>query len=94
MRKRDLELLKNIKKQEQKKRAEDVVQQIQQEQDLQAVSFDIWWMDFAKNNIKHEVKMVSNGFKRYTYINFITFKEGILESIFPSDIKKEKKKII
>jgi GDP-L-fucose synthase len=51
-------------------------------------------MDFAKNNIKHEVKMVGNGFKRYTYINFITFKEGILESIFPSDIKKEKKKII
>jgi hypothetical protein len=38
--------------------------------------------------------MVGNGFKRYTYINFITFKEGILESIFPSDIKKEKKKII
>lgn len=49
-------------------------------------------LDFSKNNIKHEVKMVNNGFKRYTYINFITFKEGILESIFPSET--EKKKII
>jgi GDP-L-fucose synthase len=51
-------------------------------------------MDFAKNNIKHEVKMVNNGFKRYTYINFISFKDGILESIFPNEIKIEKKKII
>jgi Rps23 Pro-64 3,4-dihydroxylase Tpa1-like proline 4-hydroxylase len=54
-------------------------------------------MDFARNNIKHEVKMVNNGFKRYTYINFITFKEETLESIFPNipiEIKPEKKKII
>jgi hypothetical protein len=28
-------------------------------------------MDFARNNIKHEVKMVNNGFKRYTYIDFV-----------------------
>lgn len=57
-------------------------------------------MDFAKNNIKHEVKMVNNGFKRYTYINFITFKDNdTLESIFPGikevvKEKIEKKKII
>ena len=48
-------------------------------------------MDFAKNNIKHEVKMVINGFKRYTYINFITLDDGILESIFPKDVKIEDK---
>jgi GDP-L-fucose synthase len=51
-------------------------------------------MDFAKNNIKHEVKMVINGFKRYTYINFITLDDGILESIFPKDVEDKKKKII
>jgi Rps23 Pro-64 3,4-dihydroxylase Tpa1-like proline 4-hydroxylase len=50
-------------------------------------------LDFAKNNIKHEVKMVNNGFKRYTYINFIKLEEGILESIFPKQ-DTEKKKII
>jgi hypothetical protein len=58
-------------------------------------------MDFARNNIKHEVKMVNNGFKRYTYINFIKFNDSsILEAIFPPVVedviknKKEKKKII
>jgi Rps23 Pro-64 3,4-dihydroxylase Tpa1-like proline 4-hydroxylase len=51
-------------------------------------------MDFAKNNIKHEVKMVNNGFKRYTYINFITLDDGILESIFPKDVEDKKKKLI
>lgn len=56
-------------------------------------------MDFAKNNIKHEVKMVKNGFKRYTYINFLTFEDGILESVFPTsetetEIKPVKKKLI
>lgn len=49
-------------------------------------------MDFAKNDIKHEVNMVSNGFKRYTYINFITLGEEILESIFPCEKQTEKKK--
>jgi GDP-L-fucose synthase len=58
-------------------------------------------MDFARNNIKHEVKMVNNGFKRYTYINFLKFEDSsILENIFPpvdGDPAKEKlkkKKII
>ena len=58
-------------------------------------------MDFAKNNIKHEVKMVNNGFKRYTYINFIKFEDSsLLETIFPPIVKEitetkiEKKKII
>lgn len=57
-------------------------------------------LDFAKNNIKHEVKMVNNGFKRYTYINFLKFEDSsILENIFPpvqNQIEKEvkKKKII
>jgi len=51
-------------------------------------------MDFAKNDIKHEVKMVGNRFKRYTYINFITLKEEILESIFPDKTKSENKQII
>ena len=53
-------------------------------------------MDFAKNNIKHEVKMVNNGFKRYTYINFIKFEDSsILEAIFPpveEDAKDKKQK--
>lgn len=57
-------------------------------------------MDFARNNIKHEVKRVNNGFKRYTYINFIKFEDSsLLETIFPpiEEIVKEevkKKKII
>ena len=58
-------------------------------------------MDFARNNIKHEVKMVNNGFKRYTYINFIKFEDSsLLETIFPPIVKEitetkiEKKKII
>jgi GDP-L-fucose synthase len=28
-------------------------------------------LDFSKNNIEHSVNVVKNGFKRYTYINFI-----------------------
>lgn len=37
-------------------------------------------MDFSKNNIKHEVKRVTNGFKRFTYINFVTFRNDEEES--------------
>jgi hypothetical protein len=58
-------------------------------------------MDFARNNIKHEVKMVNNGFKRYTYINFLKFEDSsFLETIFPPIIEEvvekkiEKRKII
>lgn len=59
MRKRDLELLKNIKKQEQQKRAEDVVQQIQEEKDSRAISFDAWWIEFSKEKgIRHHIKEI------------------------------------
>lgn len=36
-------------------------------------------LDFSKNNIEHSVNIVKNGFKRYTYINFINIKD-ILEN--------------
>lgn len=32
-------------------------------------------LDFTKNNIEHSVKEVRNGFKRLTYINFITLRD-------------------
>lgn len=50
-------------------------------------------MDFSKNNIAHEVKMVINGFKRYTYINFVTFNDGILEDIYGVEGEIENKQI-
>ena len=38
-------------------------------------------LDFTINNIEHEVNPVKNGFKRFTYINFITLRDDNFEPL-------------
>lgn len=59
MRKRDLDLLKNIKKQEQKQKLKEQEQTQKEEVDNQAISFEAWWIDFSKNrNVRFQVKEI------------------------------------
>lgn len=59
MRKRDLDLLKNIKKQEQKQKLKEQENIKQEEVDNQAISFEAWWIEFSKSrNVRFQVKEI------------------------------------
>lgn len=59
MRLRDLELLKNIKKQERKAKEAERANQQKDEQNAQAISFEVWWMEFSrKKNLRHHIKEI------------------------------------
>lgn len=57
MRKKDLEILKNLKKQEREKKLQEAAITQTEEAAKKAIPFDVWWIDFSKSrNLKPHIK--------------------------------------